>query len=76
MSKNCGTGDLVHAGTYFGDFIPALSRVCAPDAKVWAFEPNPENYRCALITTTLNNLHNVEIKNAGLGSQEGSMLTA
>lgn len=73
MSRHCGTGDLIHAGTYFGDFIPALSRACAPNAKVWAFEPNPENYRCALITTTLNNLHNVEITNAGLGSQEGSM---
>jgi hypothetical protein len=36
-------GDIVHAGAYFGDFLPALSRSCAPGAKVWAFEPNPEN---------------------------------
>lgn len=73
MTKHCGTGDLIHAGTYFGDFIPALSRACAPNSKVWAFEPNPENYRCALLTISLNNLDNVEITNAGLGSQEGFM---
>ncbi len=72
MAKHCGTGDLIHAGTYFGDFIPVLSRACALNSKVWAFEPNPESYRCALITIALNNLNNVEITNAGLGSQEGS----
>jgi FkbM family methyltransferase len=67
-----GDGDIVHAGAYFGDFIPALSRGCADHAKLWAFEPNPENYRCALITIEINNLKNVEIRNGGLGAQEGS----
>ncbi len=70
MSKHCMGGDIVHAGTYFGDFIPALSKACGDAAKVWAFEPNPENYRCAVITTMLNGLHNVELANAGLGSQK------
>ena len=73
MLKHCGTGDIVHAGTYFGDFLPALSRACPGDAKVWAFEPNPENYRCASMTIALNSLDNVECKNAGLGSKQGSM---
>jgi FkbM family methyltransferase len=73
ISKNCGTGDIVHAGTYFGDFLPAISRTCASHAKVWAFEPHPENYRCSVITININGLDNVEISNAGLGSQEGSM---
>ncbi len=71
--KNYSGTDIIHAGTYFGDFLPALSRVCAEDAKVWAFEPNPENYRCALITKFINNLRNVELTNAGLGS-EGNFL--
>ena len=73
MIENCGLGDIIHAGTYFGDFIPALARRCSPSSIVWAFEPNPENYRCASITTTINDLQNVEIINAGLGSQKGFM---
>lgn len=68
MVRNCGTGDVVHAGAYFGDFLPALSRGMAPDAKLWAFEPNAENYRCAMITAEINMLRNVEIAGAGLGS--------
>ena len=68
--NNYKGGDIIHAGTYFGDFLPALSRACA-NAKVWAFEPNPENYRCALITTFINDLRNVELTNAGLGSEKG-----
>lgn len=73
MLEHCGTKDIIHAGTYFGDFLPALSKACAIDAKIWAFEPQPENYRCAVITTFLNNLANVVLENAGLGSQVGSM---
>lgn len=69
---NCRDGDIIHAGTYFGDFLPALSRACSADAKVWAFEPNPENYRCALITKLINDLSNVELTNTGLGSEKGS----
>lgn len=71
MSKHCSTGDVIHAGTYFGDFLPALSRACIPEARVWAFEPNPESYQCAQITSIINNLYNVKIINAGLGSQKG-----
>jgi len=37
---------------------------------VWAFEPNPENYRCARITVDINGFENVELKNAGLGKEE------
>jgi len=68
MEMNSGEGDIVHAGTYFGDFLPALAMSRRGDAKVWAFEPNSENYRCAQVTTYINSLHNVEIRNAGLGS--------
>jgi FkbM family methyltransferase len=49
-----------------------LARSCAMRAKVWAFEPNPENYRCAFITVAINGLQNVELKNAGLGARRGS----
>jgi FkbM family methyltransferase len=74
MAGRAGAGDIVHAGTYFGDFIPALSRACADGARVWAFEPNPENYRCARITAEINGVRNVAIRNAGLGARAGAAL--
>jgi FkbM family methyltransferase len=59
-------GDVIHAGTYFGDFLPALANHCANGAKVWAFEPNPISYRCANATISLNMADNVELRNSGL----------
>lgn len=73
MLNHAGEGDIVHAGTYFGDFIPALSQACRNSAKLWTFEPNPENYRCASITIAINNLQNVESHNAGLGARRDSI---
>jgi FkbM family methyltransferase len=73
IRNSCGTGDIVHAGTYFGDFLPAISQGCAPDSKVWAFEPNPENFSCAQITVLINKLENVTLCNAGLGSKKDSL---
>ena len=73
LMSSCGDGDVVHAGTFFGDFLPALSQSSAQGSRVWAFEPNPENYRCALITTHINGLQNVELINAGLGERRGSL---
>jgi len=70
LISRCQEGDIVHAGTYFGDFLPALSRFCAPNSKIWAFEPNPENYKCARITLQINDLQNIELMNAGLGEHE------
>lgn len=72
--SNCGDGDIVHAGTYFGDFLPAISNECATGSKVWAFEPNPESYRCANITLQINNIKNIELTNAGLGAKKECLL--
>jgi FkbM family methyltransferase len=69
-------GDVVHAGTFFGDFIPALARSRSDGALVWAFEPNRENYRCASATISLNKLENVVLRNAGLDTASGSALLA
>lgn len=70
IRSHCGDGDIVHAGTFFGDFLPALAAGCSDRARVWAFEPNPESFRCASITIALNNLRNVKLANAGLGAEE------
>lgn len=67
LCDKAGEGDIIHAGTCFGDFLPAISKAIHRDGHVWAFEPNSENYRCAQITVTLNHLSNVHLINAGLG---------
>jgi FkbM family methyltransferase len=72
LARHIGTGDLVHAGAFFGDFLPALSRAASPGALVWAFEPSAENYVCAAITMQLNELANVKLIKAGLGAEASS----
>lgn len=70
------TGDIVHAGAFFGDFIPPLARSRAPGALLWAFEPNRENHRCAQMTVALNDLGNVALLNAGLSERAGVAVLA
>jgi FkbM family methyltransferase len=67
-----GIGDVVTAGAFFGDALPVLSRTAAPDARVWAFEPNPESFRCAAITVLMNDLGNVHLTCGALGAERGS----
>lgn len=62
-------GDVVHAGTFFGDFLPALAS--SREGIVWAFEPNRESYRCAHITAELNDLQNVMLTHAALSDTPG-----
>jgi FkbM family methyltransferase len=74
MRKYAGDGDIIHAGAFFGDFIPALSSALAPDAHLWAFEPNPGNHHCASQTIALNDLSNVTLTNAALSNRGGEVL--
>ena len=74
MRKNSRGGDIIHAGTYFGDFLPGLSQACDKGAVIWAFEPNPQNHRCAEITCLINGLLNVNLHNVGLGQSDRSVL--
>lgn len=64
-------GDIVHAGTYFGDMLPAAARACGPERLVWACEPNRENFRCAMLTIALNGLTNVRLQHGALGDRGG-----
>lgn len=69
IRRECRHGDVVHAGTFFGDFLPGLSTALVPGATIWAFEPSMENYRCSKITAEINALRNVALTHAGLGAQ-------
>jgi FkbM family methyltransferase len=62
-------GDIIHGGTFFGDFLPALSR--AYD-RVWSFEPNGDSFKCANLTIGLNDLTNVELRNSAMGAACGT----
>lgn len=73
MMDNCGDGDIVHAGTYFGDFLPALSKGVDQNSMIWAFEPNPHNHYCAKETIRINNIENINILNVGLGETESEL---
>lgn len=73
VRDRAAAGNVVHAGTYFGDFLPALSAACGSGHKVYAFEPNPENFRCAQVTNLLNGSSNVELTHAALGSRNGRL---
>lgn len=72
MRSNVKEGDIVHAGTFFGDFLPGLSRGMSSAAKIWAFEPNDESFRCARVTLLLNNIENVNLLKFGLGENSST----
>jgi len=74
MRRNCGAGDIIHAGTYFGDFLPALTSALHPDALLWAFEPSRQHFRCAAITIELNDIgRSVRLTHAALGEHRGEV---
>jgi FkbM family methyltransferase len=73
MRRHAGRGDIVHAGAFFGDFIPALANALGPDGRLWAFEPNPGNCAAARRTIALNELDNVTLANAALSNVEAAV---
>lgn len=62
-------GNIIHAGSGFGDFLPAL-KDCQ---KVWTFEPNPLMYQSTLETISLNKLNNIELFPFALGKNNGTI---
>lgn len=60
-------GNIIHAGSGFGDFLPALKNC----DKVWTFEPNKLMYESSLNTILLNKLDNVEIFPYAIGEYDG-----
>ena len=60
-------GNIIHAGSGFGDFLPAL-KDCN---HLFVFEPNPLMYQCSLQTIRLNNLTNVSLYSHAIGEYDG-----
>lgn len=57
------TGDIIHAGTFFGDFLPFLSKILDKENKIYAFEPILRNYESTKLNIKLNNINNVKLFN-------------
>ncbi|WP_415922461.1 FkbM family methyltransferase [Tateyamaria sp. SN6-1] len=74
MRAHAGKGDIIHAGTFFGDFLPAISAALAPKCKIWAFEPAPENFAAAEQTIAMNKLKNVTLTQGALSNQDDTLL--
>ena len=73
MRNNHRGMDIVHAGAFFGDFIPGLASGVSAGSLIWSFEPTPENYTCAAETVRLNRLENVILTNAALSREPGEL---
>ena len=63
-------GNIIHSGSGFGDFLPALKNC----DKVWTFDPNTLMYQSSLETISLNELKNVEIFPYAIGEYDGISL--
>ncbi|MAU47104.1 MAG: hypothetical protein CMP09_20275 [Yangia sp.] len=74
MRARAGDGDIIHAGTFLGDFLPALSFAMAQGRRVRVFEPNPGSFNAARRAVALNGLGNVTLTKAALSNREGSLL--
>ena len=63
-------GNMVHAGTFYGDMLPSFSKKCP--GTVYAFEPVLENYVLAKLCVSRNSLSNVALFNSALGDRIGT----
>lgn len=63
---------LVDLGANIGYYTVVASLACGEKGRVWAFEPEPENYRLLIENVALNGLRNVEAVNAAAGRESGT----
>lgn len=61
-------GNIIHAGTFFGDMIPYLSKLVHDNYAIYAFEPLLENYVLAKCSLEINCITNVLLFNSALGN--------
>lgn len=62
-------GNMVHAGTFFGDMLPSFADKCS--GIVYAFEPVLEHFVLARLCVEVNDLANVMLQHAGLADLAG-----
>lgn len=66
-------GNLIHAGTFFGDMIPSFSDSIGQNGKVYCFEPVLESYVLAKQCIQYNKITNVVLSNSGLSDRVSTL---
>ena len=67
-------GDVVlDIGAYVGYYTMLASKIVGDEGKIFAFEPDPENFKNLEINIKKNNCHNVELVKAAVCDKTGSM---
>ena len=61
-------GNIIHAGTFFGDMLPSFSKACGKN-KVYAFEPILENFFLSKKVIEVNLISNVFLFCAALSEE-------
>ena len=74
IRNNCGNGDIVTAGAFIGDFLPALHGALAADAKIWTFEANPVCIFACRRTMDINQLRRVVLIEKALGAAKETLV--
>jgi len=59
-------------GTNIGSTLLQFANKIGKKGKVYGFEPDPTNYQACINNIGLNNFHNIEVANIGLGDKKGS----
>jgi len=68
LKDNNVVGDILHGGTYVGDYLPHLSAIAPPGTRVYGFEPDNDNYDLTAGTIGASGLTNVWMMKAGVGN--------
>ncbi|MBS1634829.1 MAG: FkbM family methyltransferase [Bacteroidetes bacterium] len=62
--------NILDIGANIGQTSIAFAKHINSSSKIWAFEPEPLNYKKCLTNINLNTIQNIELIQAGLGSYE------
>ncbi|HBT81637.1 hypothetical protein A2757_00560 [Candidatus Giovannonibacteria bacterium RIFCSPHIGHO2_01_FULL_48_47] len=63
----------VDIGAHIGYFTLIMARAAGPEGKVWAFEPEPENFKLLKTNIKINNLDNVTAYPYALSNKKGKV---
>ena len=74
MKKNIKKGDIaIDIGANIGYYTILLSKLVGENGKVFAFEPDPNNFKVLKENIKLNNLKNVIIENKAVSNKNGKI---
>lgn len=74
MIERAGPGDAVlDIGAHVGYFTLLFARLVGASGSVWAFEPDPTNFRYLQRHVSVNGLRNVQTRRLAISDEEGTV---